>query len=114
MNTQTEMLRRDQAALLAELEAAGAVVKGKAIRCPFHDDKHPSASIHQGKDGVERFVCHAGSCGFSGDIFDVRARAQGRPVAEVLKEAGGDGGQAEGAAGGAHAGRMEGRDRGEA
>jgi KaiC/GvpD/RAD55 family RecA-like ATPase len=81
----TERLSRD--VLLNELHSAGAKAKGTAISCVFHDDKTPSGSIYQDADGVWRFKCHAGSCGFSGDVFDLRAKLTNRPVAEVLREA---------------------------
>ncbi|HOL90110.1 MAG TPA: AAA family ATPase [Anaerohalosphaeraceae bacterium] len=73
-----------RAELIAELEAAGSVVKGAAIRCPFHDDHNPSGGVYQGKDGVWRYRCH--SCGAQGDVFDVRAKRTGRPLAEILRE----------------------------
>ncbi len=74
-----------KAELEAELKAAGQ----KGRECPFHDDKNPSVSIKQGDDGKWRFKCFAASCGFSGDAADVRARAAGVPVANVLKDFGG-------------------------
>ena len=87
MTTATvENLRTDRAALLAELRRAGAdVTRPGAIRCPFHDDKHPSGSVHQDPAGVWRFKCHG--CGEGGDVFDLRAKASGRAVADELKAA---------------------------
>lgn len=90
--TSIESLRQDRGALIRELEAAGASVRGGAIGCPFHDDRHPSASVYE-DNGVWRFRCHAQECGFSGDLFDIRARSQGRSVADVLKEANPDTGK---------------------
>ncbi len=87
---QIKSARADKALLLAELQAAGAQVHGAAIRCPFHEDAHPSAEVYE-KDGVWRYRCHAGSCGFKGDIFDVRARRTDRRVEDVLREASGQG-----------------------
>lgn len=81
---QTEA-RHSREAILRELISAGAVEKGRAIKCPFHDDKNPSGSLKQGDDGVWRFHCFTPACGFHGDIFDVIARASGRDVADVLK-----------------------------
>ena len=46
-----ETVRTDRKALETELEMHGAVFKGKAILCPFHQDTHPSGSIYE-KDGV--------------------------------------------------------------
>jgi hypothetical protein len=37
------------------------------LRCPFHDDKSPSASIDLKN---QRFYCH-GPCDFSGDVIDL-------------------------------------------
>ena len=74
--------------LLGQLEAAGAVIRadGREIKCPFHDDQHASGGVYQGDDGAWRYKCHAGSCGFCGDVFDVMARAENRPLEDVLKE----------------------------
>lgn len=73
-----------RAELIAELEAAGAVVSGNKIKCPFHDDRRPSAGVFQGDDGIWRFRCFA--CGSAGDIFDVMALRTGRPLAEILRQ----------------------------
>ena len=86
MREATDQFRHSQDALLDELRNAGAVVKRpNAIRCPFHADGHPSASVHAGDDGIWRFKCHA--CGWYGDIFDVRAHTAGKPIEDVLREA---------------------------
>ena len=88
MSDKLNTIRKNRELLKQELEAAGAKFKaGGAINCPFHEDKRPSAGIYQGKDGVYRFKCQAADCGFCGDIFDVRARATKRPLAEILIEA---------------------------
>ena len=86
MTTRIETKRKDKSALLAELQAAGAKVRGDAVACPFHDDRHASGSVYQDDAGVWRFRCHAQECAFHGDVFDVRARATGRSVEEVLSE----------------------------
>jgi len=82
-----EELRQDRAALVHELEGAGARFKGNSGTCPFHNDNSPSLSLHQGPDQIWRCKCHATTCGFSGDIFDVRARLLGVPVGELIKQA---------------------------
>lgn len=75
----------DSAVLLSALTEAGAqVVSPQKIRCPFHEDNSPSAGIYQGEDGAWRFKCHGGSCGFHGDVFDVRARSQNAALRDVL------------------------------
>jgi KaiC/GvpD/RAD55 family RecA-like ATPase len=85
VNDVKEAIRFDRQALLNELIVHGAVVKGSSIKCPFHDDKNPSAGVYIGEDKVWRFKCHG--CGFTGDIYDVRAKATGKNVADVLKAA---------------------------
>jgi len=84
--TRTEAQRKDKSALLAELQAAGAKVRGGAVACPFHDDRHASGSVYEDEAGVWRFRCHAQECAFHGDLFDVRARATGRSVEDVLRD----------------------------
>lgn len=82
--------QRDRTSLVAELESAGATIKGNSVCCPFHDDSSPSGGIYQGEDQVWRYCCQAASCGFSGDIFDVRAKHTGKSVGDILKEAQGE------------------------
>lgn len=38
----------------------GEHIKGKSLCCPLHNDKHPSASIHEGKN---IFTCWSSDCG---------------------------------------------------
>jgi len=81
---QTEHLRRDRDALHQVLINAGFVhVHNGAYRCGFHDDARESAGVYE-RDGIWRVKCHG--CGFGGDVFDVRAKAEGRDVADVLRE----------------------------
>jgi hypothetical protein len=88
MNTTMQGIQRhDRSALEAELKAAGAEIRGNAVKCPFHDDRHASGSIYQGDDGAWRFKCCAASCGVGGDLFDLRARVSGRSLEDVLREA---------------------------
>jgi len=72
-----QTIRLDRSALVRELEDAGGVVRGSSVRCPFHEDKAASGSIHQDDAGVWRFKCFAGGCGFSGDVYDIRERRTG-------------------------------------
>lgn len=67
--------------------AGASHVEKKAIRCPFHDDGTPSASITQAQSGVWYFNCFV--CGICEDVWGMRARNQGRDVGDVLKEAAG-------------------------
>jgi len=80
--------QRTKENLIAELTAAGAEFKGSAVRCPFHDDRHPSASIYEGKDGIWRFRCHG--CGVSGDAYDIRSKVTGKTRQDLLCEANGN------------------------
>ena len=41
------------------LVEAGATVRGKTVRCPFHDDHNPSGAIYQSQDGHWRYKCYA-------------------------------------------------------
>lgn len=79
-------IRRDKSAIEAELRSAGAVFKGLACKCPFHDDAHASAGIYLGEDGAWRFKCQSAGCGFGGDVFDVRAKRTGKNIDDVLKD----------------------------
>ncbi len=81
---QQENFSRD--VLVSELGTAGAKIKGSTVQCPFHDDRTPSGQIYQGEDGHFRYKCHAAACGFCGDVFDIRAKLTGQPVADVLRE----------------------------
>jgi hypothetical protein len=81
-----DRIRADRSALEAALIQAGAVIKGKSVKCPWHDDRHPSGSIYMGEDGAWRFKCQTASCGFCGDVFDVRQRVTGQTVEDQLRE----------------------------
>lgn len=49
------------------------------IRCPFHDDNHPSCDVKQSKQG---FVCR--SCRVFGDIFTLLVKLTGQPRHKLL------------------------------
>lgn len=71
-----DVLKGDRTRLLAELKGAGAKLVGNRVACPFHDDRHPSAGVHE-VDGTWMFTCHG--CPWngekqSGDIIDVVRR----------------------------------------
>ncbi len=80
-----EVRKRDKTALIAELEKTGAKFKGNSCKCPYHDDKKPSAGIYQDDSGNWRFKCQ--SCGAKGDVWDIQALNEGKDIAEVLKTA---------------------------
>lgn len=91
-------IRGDKDELLAELARAGIrPTRGNAIKCPFHDDKHASATIHLDRDGAWRLHCHA-SCKKHWDVFDVRAALRGTNVKDELREATGSRGKGQPAA----------------
>ena len=80
-----EIKKRDRAALIAELEKAGAKFKGNTCTCPYHDDKHPSAGIFQTEAGDWFFKCQ--TCQAKGDVWDIISRNEGKSIEEVLKAA---------------------------
>lgn len=78
-------LRRDRQALWTALAVAGAhIASQESIQCPFCKDSYRSGRIYPTKCGAWRYRCK--SCGFRGDLFDVLARHQGRPLEQLLKE----------------------------
>lgn len=77
-----EEIRKMRSELVHEIERAGVTVRNSSFCCPFCDDKHPSGSIYQGSDGVWRLKCH--KCGFCGDIYDFRAKIEGKKLGDVL------------------------------
>ena len=81
-----EAVGRDKEALLQELRAAGAVIRGDGrgnIPCPYHGGSD-SGSIHQGEDGRWRFKCFA--CGQSGDVLDLQALRESKDLKAVIRE----------------------------
>lgn len=82
MESELAALRADEAALRKELESGGAVFRGRACRCIFHDDRHPSAGIYL-KDGVWKYKCQV--CQFGGDVMDVKAKLNKRTIGEEFK-----------------------------
>ena len=63
----------------------GAKFKGKACRCPFHEESNPSAGIFE-KNGHWFFKCHG--CGVAHDIFSVLAVVNKTTVAQELQKVG--------------------------
>ncbi len=81
-------LKRDEQALAEVLREAGADIKGRTVRCPFCDDKHPSAGIYESNGEGYRYKCH--KCGFGGSILDVIAKLDGLTIKDVFKRLKGD------------------------
>lgn len=82
LDAELDRLKSDENALRKELESEGVQFRGKTCRCPFHDDRSPSAGIYQ-KDGRWYFKCQV--CGTGGDIIDIRALLNKRSVADELR-----------------------------
>ena len=80
-----EIRKRDRAALVTQLELAGAKFRGNACNCPYHVDKHPSAGVFKDNDDNWRFKCQ--SCGVTGDVWDIIAKNEGKDVSEVIRTA---------------------------
>jgi len=90
MSEAVQSLRLDREELISRLKALGVeAVRWSNIRCPFHDDKNPSASVYQDKQGVWRFKCFV--CDINLDCIDLEARLQRTSPAEVLRSVGGNG-----------------------
>ena len=70
------------AARYATLHRAGANYK---MLCPFHDDHHPSLSLHV---AGQYFKCHA--CGAGGDVIGLVMGLEKCSFAEAVKKLGGD------------------------
>jgi KaiC/GvpD/RAD55 family RecA-like ATPase len=88
-----ETLRRSPAPIEEALRAAGAQFSNpRSMRCPFHDDKSPSAWVKATDQGVFRFHCKGASCGFAtkypqgGDVFDVREYGGNRSAADQIAD----------------------------
>jgi hypothetical protein len=85
-NLEKDSEKRDRRQIESILTQGGAKnVHRKQLCCPFHDDKHPSASINQAPSGFWYFHCFV--CNIHEDVWALRSRVTGIPVGEVLKEA---------------------------
>lgn len=51
-----------------------------SIKCPFHPDSKPSASIHNTRD---KFRCH--QCDVAGDVIDVVSTVEGLTIREAIE-----------------------------
>lgn len=56
----------------------------KAMRCPFHSDSTASASVNHDKN---KFRCHTGKCGISGDPIDIIRTKEGMSFKEACEQA---------------------------
>lgn len=66
--------RTDRGALVALLESRGVEMGrgGRTFRCPFHDDKSPSASLYERTGGVWAFHCFV--CAIDEDVYGMEDR----------------------------------------
>lgn len=81
-DAELDALKSDENKLRKELESAGVQFRGRYCRCPFHDDRSPSAGIFT-KDGVWFFKCQV--CGVGGTIIDIRAKLNKRTPADEIR-----------------------------
>ncbi|MFN6965240.1 MAG: AAA family ATPase [Pyrinomonadaceae bacterium] len=82
--------KREKEASRSEISQAltslgGVVPASGHLRCPFHDDKHPSATLKQ-SDGKWFFSCHAASCNVCYDVWDLEGLLEGKDAQTILKE----------------------------
>jgi hypothetical protein len=76
-------MKRDETLLRADLASMGVRLRGKAFRCPFHDDRNASAGIYE-QDGVWFWRCQP--CNLSGTFLDLRATFHKTTVADEIKK----------------------------
>src|SRR5690606_7829275 len=85
LNTEIESAKHSREKLAEALRRAGAEhTERRSIKCPFHDDKHPSAEIKQAGSGAWYFYCYR--CDISDDVWAMTARIEGRDVGDVLRD----------------------------
>jgi hypothetical protein len=72
-----EIKRRAEPDFLTLFDEHGGRRRGKALLCPFHKDRNPSASMHRG-----RFYCF--TCGLSLDVIEYLGRVRGEAFKDVL------------------------------
>lgn len=68
-------------AYFATLAGITVPPRGSLVRCPAHDDEHPSCSVSGGPDNV--WKCHA--CGAGGTIYDLASAVLGGPTGPELR-----------------------------
>lgn len=66
------------------LARRGIRVRHRMAPCPIHDGGYdtPCLSLFRGRDGRERWKCHA--CDAGGDALDLEATLSGRDVKDLL------------------------------
>lgn len=83
-----QSIKSDMGLMRAALEQAGVskwLGNGRRqCRCPFHDDRNPSAGIHRANNGQAwLFTCCA--CGISTDVIGVVAMTRNMSAGDVLR-----------------------------
>ena len=76
---------RDSVTIFDLCKRYGIKVKNNTIRCPFHNDNHPSCSIY---NNGKKFHCF--SCGESGDVFKFVMNMEDIPFYKAFKLLGGE------------------------
>jgi hypothetical protein len=82
-----DWLKRQDLAKYMNIEVEREITKEQSVsvKCPFHDDGTPSASIYIDKDtGFYMFHCHSEDCGFHGTIIDITAKQYSTNVSESI------------------------------
>lgn len=60
---------------------------GNSLHCPFHHDKHPSASVFRSSEGKELFHCHACEVGTK-DVIGLYMRHTGKKFINTVHDLG--------------------------
>jgi hypothetical protein len=57
---------------------------GVIVRCPWHDERHPSCSVRRASDGTIACKCH--SCGATGDALSLVAAVRGLSMRSQFRD----------------------------
>lgn len=83
-NIEKSLIECDRTALASLLQQLGANASKKNLKCPFHDDKSPSATISATPEGKYYFKCFV--CDICYDVWELTAITEGKDVKDVLKD----------------------------
>jgi hypothetical protein len=67
----------------ARLAGIKVPARGGLVRCPAHEDEHPSCSV--GATAQRGWCCHSGCCGARGAIYDLASVLLGGPHGRALR-----------------------------
>ncbi len=88
-----DFIRSDRNLLVGSLVDAGTEFSGNSCRCPFHDDRHPSAGIFK-RDNSTAWLYRCHGCEWTtegkstGDVFDVVRKTSGCSFDEACSRLG--------------------------